>query len=181
MIRKRPFVLSLAALVIVAASLTNSAGALEVDPQKLTEIRQNCTSAQINLKQLQKRDAVSRINRGRAYDSLLRQVSALNSRFAYNKITSVDFVQISTDLQNRIDQFREVYSDYDEQLSHAISIDCKQQTTKFYEYIVEARNQRTALAAEVTAITNLAEQYRTKLVEYQTSLPNNAAEGVVNQ
>src|SRR6266550_2796150 len=69
-------------------------------------IKSKCSNSQFALQQIEKRDAVSRINRGRSYDQMLRQVSAFNSRFAYNKISSPDLIQLTSDIQGAVDAFR---------------------------------------------------------------------------
>lgn len=180
MLKKLPhaiFAVSAALLVLAPTSL-----AATLDPGQITEYRQNCSGAQINLQQIQKHDAVARINRGRAYDSMLRQVSALNSRLAYNKIPSAsEFTQITADMQARVESFREAYRTYDEQLIQAINVDCKQHTSEFHTSLTLARTHRAAVASQVTAIAQLITDYRNKLADYWASLPTDTINGVTTQ
>src|SRR5687767_11981453 len=90
------FAVALSASVVVAAQ---SEGLTE---EMLATIRSRCSNSQFALQQIEKRDAVSRINRGRAYDQMMRQVSAFNARLAYNKINAPDLVQITAQMQEAV-------------------------------------------------------------------------------
>ena len=144
-----------------------SAQSEDLTTDKLDLIKSQCTNSQFSLGQIEKRDAVSRINRGRAYDQMLRQTSALNSRFAYNKISSPDLIQITSDLQNAVDTFRANYDRYDTDIGDALKVDCKQKPADYYNLILKARDDRNDIGQEVDKINDLAAQYRATVVSYQ--------------
>jgi hypothetical protein len=160
--------LLIAAVLIIAPLVAQKGNALS--DSQLSIVGQNCSGIQLSLQELQKRDAVSRINRGRAYDQLLREVTSFNSRLDYNKINLPQLVQISNDLQTNVDGFRSAYSRYDEQLDNAIKSKCKDDPLGFYNTIVKARNQREIVGAAVTTLENLEGQYKDELVRYQDTL-----------
>lgn len=147
-----------------------SAQSDDLTADKLDLIKSQCSNSQFALQQIEKRDAVSRINRGRAYDQMLRQTSALNSRFAYNKISSPDLIQITSDLQNGVDTFRANYDRYDTDVSDALAIDCKQKPADYYNTILKARDDRNAVGDEVNKINDLIGQYRAAVVNYQNGM-----------
>ena len=159
------------AVVFVASLAANAVASAQSDGDmtgdKLDVIKSRCTNSQFALQQIEKRDAVSRINRGRAYDQMLRQVSAFNSRFAYNKISSPDLIQMTSDLQSAVDTFRANYDRYDTDLSDALKIDCKQKPADYYSMILKARDDRTAVGEEVNKIVDLIAQYRSAILSYQ--------------
>lgn len=172
-----------AILLIVIASiflppLAVLAETTSLSQNQLDSIRLNCKNAQLTMQQLQKNDAVARINRGRAYDLMLNQISAFNSRLAYNKIVQPQFVQLASDLQNQIDTFRTAYNTYDGSLSDAIRVDCKGKPTDFYDLIVTTRQQRMNMGSIVSQIEQLSASYRDELVKYQTSLSSPTRSGV---
>lgn len=156
------FAVSLGASVAVSAQ-----SASDITSDKLDLIKNRCSSSQLALQQIEKRDAVSRINRGRAYDQMLRQVSALNSRFTYNKVSTPDLIQITSDLQSAVDTFRASYDKYDTDISDALKIDCKQKPADYYNTILKARDDRSSVGNKVNTITDLITQYRSAIVSYQ--------------
>ena len=137
---------------------------------KLETIRTRCSNSQFALQQIEKRDAVSRINRGRDYDQMLRQISAFNSRFAYNKINMPDLVQISSDLQAAINEFRASYDTYDNDIASALKVNCKEDPSQYYGYIVQARTDRATIGDKVKTINGLIEKYRDVVTAYQEKL-----------
>ena len=156
------FVVSLSASAVVSAQSDS-----DMTSDKLELVKTRCSSSQFALQQIEKRDAVSRINRGRAYDQMLRQVSSFNSRFTYNKISAPDLVQLTSDLQTAVDTFRANYDKYDTDISDALKIDCKQKPADYYNMILKARDDRAAVGDEVNKIVDLMAQYRTAIVTYQ--------------
>lgn len=153
----------------VQAAVTAQAS-VNLSDDKLEAIRTRCSSSQFALQQIEKRDAVSRINRGRDYDQMLRQISAFNSRFAYNKVNMPDLVQITSDLQNAVDEFRSSYDAYDNDIASALKVNCKQDPSQYYGFIVQARTDRAAIGEKVRSINDLMAKYRAAIVTYQETL-----------
>jgi hypothetical protein len=154
-------------VVAFSASVAASAQSADITSDKLDLIKSRCTNSQFALQQIEKRDAVSRINRGRAYDQMLRQVSAFNSRFAYNKISSPDLIDITAQLQDAVDAFRSSYDRYDTDITDALKIDCKQKPADYYNVILKARDDRSAVGNQVTKIVDLMGQYRSAIEKYR--------------
>ena len=144
--------------------------ASSLDPAKIEAIRQNCTTSQIVLQALQKRDGVARINRGRDYDQLTQQIGALRSRFNYNKVSVPELDQAESNLLAAIDRFRTAYNRYYDDVANAISVDCRAKPADFYQSVVNARTDRADVGAEAGAIDQLMSTYRDALVRYQTQL-----------
>lgn len=138
---------------------------------QLEHIVSRCSSVQISLQQLQKRDAVARINRGRAYDQQINQISAMNSRLAFNKVSIPELVPLTGELQQRIDRFRSVTDkEYLERLITLARFDCKAKPAEFYQQLVVVREDRNKVAAEIAKIEELITQYRDVLAVYQAQL-----------
>ena len=156
--------------VFAMQGVVSAQASLSLSDDKLEAIRTRCSNSQFALQQIEKRDAVSRINRGRAYDQMLRQISAFNSRFAYNKINMPDLVQITSDLQNAVNDFRSSYDTYDNDITSALKIDCKQEPSQYYGYIVQARNDRAAIGEKVKAITEFTAKYRNAISSYRETI-----------
>lgn len=162
----------LVALVVVFAASLGVAALAKAQPdalsqEKLSTIRNRCSNSQFALQQIEKRDAVSRINRGRAYDQLLRQISAFNSRFAYNKISSPDLIQTTSQLQDTVNAFRTHYDRYDTDVTDALKINCKDKPAEYYNAIIRAREDRNAVDEQVAKINDLISQYRQAIIAYK--------------
>ena len=170
--RTTRFLIGSLAVLVAVFSMGGVAFAqtLNLSQDKLDTIKSRCSNSQFALEQIERRDAVSRINRGRAYDQLLRQISAFNSRFAYNKISSPDLLQITSDIETAVDSFRSDYDTYDNDITSALHTDCKNDPRKYYEHIVQARVDRAAIGTQVQVISDLTEKYRAALVIYQEGL-----------
>lgn len=165
------------ALILCAPTVVMAQEASNLSEERLNEIREGCNSAKVGLQQLQKRDAVSRINRGRAYDQVMTQISAFNSRLAYNNVSLPGLINISKELQAHVDAFRSISDkDYLEHLSSASKADCRAKPAEFYALIVKARGDRDKVAEEVVKIDNLISRYREELVRYQNTLPETPKE-----
>lgn len=138
--------------------------------EMLDTIRARCSNSQFALQQIEKRDAVSRINRGRAYDQMLRQLSAFNSRFAYNKISSPDLIQYTTELQDAVDAFRSSYDRYDTDIANALKVNCKEKPGEYYAIILKSREDRNTVGAQVSKIEELTGKYREAILKYDEGL-----------
>ncbi len=161
--------------VAVFMLVFSAAGAVVAQSDPLSEemldtIRARCSNSQFALQQIEKRDAVSRINRGRAYDQMLRQLSAFNSRFAYNKISSPDLIQYTTELQDAVNAFRSSYDRYDTDIANALKINCKDKPSEYYAVIVKSREDRNTVGAQVSKIEGLVTKYREAIVKYEEGL-----------
>jgi hypothetical protein len=161
-------IVGLAALFVAVFGVSAMALAeIDIPQAKLDIIQQRCTNSQFILQQVEKREAVSRINRGRAYDQMMRQISAINSRFAYNKISAPELIQLTAQLQTAVDKFRTDYDHYDSDLTNAMRLDCKAKPADYYSVIVQARTDRSAVGDQVDATNDLMRQYREALVKYK--------------
>ncbi|MGD8373245.1 MAG: hypothetical protein PVI21_00075 [Candidatus Woesebacteria bacterium] len=143
---------------------------------QLEEVKSNCIATQNVLSKLQKRDAVSRINRGRAYDLLARQIIAFDDRLSYNKIDLPKVQQLGSDYQKGVDSFRELYYTYDNLLTDAIKMDCKATPQEFYNIIQSARTARSSIGVQIAKLEDVTTAYRAEIVKYQNTLQNGVSQ-----
>jgi hypothetical protein len=165
------FVCVLAGFAIAAVAALGmvrvvTAQSSDITQEKLDTIQQRCSSSQLAVQQIEKLGAVSRINRGRAYDQMLRQVSAFNSRLAYNNVSSPELIDLTGQLQTAVNKFRDAFNQYDTDLSDSLKVNCKDKPADYYNMIVRAREDRSVVGEQVKAIVGLTSQYREALVKY---------------
>jgi len=122
----------------------------------------NCRNAQSIMSQLEKADAVLRINRGRLYDDTLNLLYAMNARLSSNHVNAPRLAQITSNFETLSNTFRNDYSHYDDFLANAINVDCVANPVEFYNELDTARTNRAKVAADVTALDQLINDYRTE-------------------
>jgi hypothetical protein len=125
-----------------------------------TAIVANCRTAQSILGQVEKTDAVSRINRGRAYSNVLDLFFAMNARLASNKIAAPHLAELTSEFEAKLAAFRDDYDRYDDSLMNAVEIDCAARPVEFYERLTSAREQRNLVAKDVEELNQLINDYR---------------------
>ena len=145
----------------VAASGFTVQQAFAAPPQQT--IVANCRNAQVVLGQLEKADAVQRINRGRLYNNVLNLLFAMNARLSVNRILATDLTDITQNFSTGFANFRNDYDKYDDSLNDLINADCVAQPDDFYNQLNNVRADRAKLASDVANLDNLINNYKTGL------------------
>ncbi len=122
-------------------------------------IRNNCLVAQSTLSQIEKADAVVRINRGHDYNEILGLMFAMNARLATNRITAPTLTTITDKFSREFDNFRDHYDVYDDTVSAAITLKCTDQPAEFYAQLERARTARAALRVDVDNLNTHMRDY----------------------
>lgn len=152
---------SLVAVLAVFLMAPNvSAQAAPLTDQQIQTIKANCLSAQNSIRQLQRTEDVTRVNRGRAYESLSGLFVALNSRVATNKLNAPALTAATTEMERRFTAFKEHNSAYQEVLSDMAKLSCTDQPVTFYDLLTNAREQRAKVAADIKAINEMIDAYQ---------------------
>lgn len=133
-------------------------------------IKERCTSIKAYITQAQKVDLVDRTNRGRVYESMLRQVDAFTKRVKNNKLSSEQTDRFYTELQNSINGFRSTFQRYDESLTELSHSDCSNNTAQFVGRLERARDLRQEVGREVDKIDDATARYRLAVVELNKQL-----------
>ena len=134
-------------------------------------ITANCRVAQQLLSQIEKADAVSRINRGRTYNSTLDLLFAMNARLSSNRIAAPHLTELTSDFQNQLTTWRNNYDHYDDALAAAVDINCTAKPADFYNQLVNARDQRQTLNENVKNLNQTINDYKTELAKVTRELP----------
>lgn len=83
----------------------------------------------------------------------------LNQRAAANQVDASALVKTSADYNDAYTEFYNAYTDYDASLSSALTIDCKNAPTTFYNQLQDARAKRETLHSASQVLVQLAQQY----------------------
>lgn len=149
----------------------------EPTPEHIATIKAQCVQAQDTLTKFQLSELVTRLDRGRYYEELLRQMAAMNSRFVAHKMDGAELIQTTKDLQSTVDNFRETYDRrYDKALLAAAHIDCRAKPAEFYNQLSKAREERAVMAVYVVEASKVLQRYQELLTKVQADLAAKAAE-----
>lgn len=157
---------------LVLVPVATHAAQTTLDPARLDAIRHNCTVIQTILDQLQRRDLVTRTNRGRAYEAQIKQIDALQQRMVTNHITTTAIEPHIAQFKTGVETFRSAYVAYDDRMKAIRLIDCRDKPDVFATTLEEIRNLRRQLGAEVVKTENALAQYRQSLVDVRATLPD---------
>lgn len=127
---------------------------------ELDAIRSNCITAQIGLQHVQESDKLTRINRGFRYESILRLMANFNSRVAQNKLNAPDLISVTSEYQKGWDEFRALYTEYDDELTVLIGMECRNEPTTFNDRLVKLREKRVKLNDGVVTFDGLFDKYQ---------------------
>lgn len=137
---------------------------------QVIKIKSHCSEVQATLSRVHANDALLRVNRGQIYELISSKLMArLNSRIALNSLDSSAFIDVSTDYERHMKDFRSAYQRYEVSLSDAMEIDCTEDPVKFYEQLSDARQKRTEVFASTQTIADDVKDYKKVFDEFAKS------------
>lgn len=126
----------------------------------LATIRRNCIAIQTTLNRIHESDALARVNLGQQYETISTKLMApLNSRVALNRLDGVALTQTTVRFDNKLNEFRTLYQQYEQTLLRAIQLKCTDQPVTFYDTLNLARTHRAAVREAVVELSGLVTQY----------------------
>lgn len=144
---------------LMGASRTVRADDIITDAQ-INLIKTNCVDLKARLSRLHDNDLLLRTDRGSLYRTISEKLMVpLNQRAAANQVDASALVKTSADYNDAYTEFYNAYTDYDASLSSALTIDCKNAPTTFYNQLQDARAKRETLHSASQVLVQLAQQY----------------------
>ena len=162
-------------LVAVFLTLLASPGVRAETTQPLTDqyiaaIREGCSNALRGILQVQKSEAVTRVNRGREYESTLRLMVALNTRIVANKLDVPALTSASSRLQAKFSDFQRHYLDYADKMDATLAVNCKEAQVTFYDNLNAAREARAVVANDVSQMATIMDEYLAGLDAFKATV-----------
>lgn len=133
-------------------------------------VSERCDLVKSVLGQQRKRDLVSRINRGRAYQNAITQQQALVTRLRNNQLNADSYASQANDIQSGVDRFRSAYTQYDDSIGALLQIDCAQKPNEFINQLEKVRVQRAVVGERITSIENSMTAFRNHVVTLQSEI-----------
>lgn len=146
---------------------TATAQSTQLTDEQRARIVSNCTTIKNSLNQLRASDALLRVNRGQAYESLSnRLMDTFNARLSSNGLDAKGMVSVTSTYDATLTGFRTAYQGYERQLVAAIRIDCTKDPDAFHAAIADARTKRTAVHDQVVKLHQAIDDYGTVVSDF---------------
>lgn len=160
-------------IIVFAVAATVAAGSVayaQTSDGYLKLVQDNCSELKTTIEAQRKHDLVTRINKGRAYQTVLDQQHAFSQRLKNNKLAASQFEQQTAEVQAGVERFRTAYNRYDDALGTLLSVNCSAQPQVFAEQLLVARALRAIIGGEVAGIEASLAAYRQTVVVLQQEI-----------
>ena len=158
-------VIGVSMLFWAVAAHAQSASTLTPDQQQ--KIASNCVSIKNGLSQLHASDALLRVNRGQIYESMgSKLMDRFNSRLSSNGLDNKAMTTVTDSYRTQLNAFRSDYISYEQKLSTALTIDCTQKPTDFYNTVEDARTLRNIVHSDVIKLHQSIDDYRSSVGDF---------------
>lgn len=142
-------------------------GAEDLTPDQSAQIKANCVSIKNSVSQLHASDALLRVNRGQTYEAVAgKLMDPFNSRLASNQLDNRAMTAVTSDYRTSLDAFRNDYIAYEQKLSATLRIDCTTKPNSFHASLVEARELRAKVHADVLRLHQLLDDYHSSVSDF---------------
>jgi len=156
----KKFVICLMIVLVAAVAVVPLVWAEELSVASLNTIRTNCVAAQSDIQRIGRNDTISRVNRGRSYDAILKLFDAMNTRAANNNIDEPQLAEIAQSFELEVQNFRNKYNSYSSAYKASVSVDCVGRPTEFYNLLVRTRASRLELHNSINKLDGLINNYK---------------------
>lgn len=163
-------IIGILAVAVIATGVSSVARA-QTTPPITDEVRQrivtNCVSIKNSLTQLHASDALLRVNRGQAYESMASKVmDNFNDRLSSNRLDNKAMTTVTGQYRTALTKFRTSYIAYEQKLSEALKIDCANRPEQFYEAVGSARSLRATVHEDVQKLHRILDDYRSSIGDF---------------
>ena len=156
--------------VLVAAMPTNIFAA-ELSEEQIGMIRTNCASIKLQLKNVQKNDAKSRVHLGAQFETISSSLMMnLNLRLIKNNMPTSDISSQQAEFSTERERFKSDYITYAKELDNLISINCHEKPEEFYNRLSDVRTKRQIVADDVARLLEIAKKHRSSVLDLRKSL-----------
>ncbi len=169
-------VMKMKAVILCAISLTAFifaplAKAAEPSDTQAALISQNCNSIKIQLQQLQRADAKSRVHIGAQYETISSNLMLnLSIRLAKNDLASATIATEQSKFANERKVFKDRYIEYSQTMEKLIAVDCKESPRDFYSQLKVAQAKRAEVDKSIKRLNEIVSEHRKTVKTIQSGL-----------
>ena len=119
-------------------------------------IKDNCSTIQESLKNVQKKDSRTRVYLGGYFETILsKYIKPLNHRLVENSISDINIINEQTEFANAKTQFSNDFIIYQKSLESLIATNCKENPDDFYDILTTTRALRATVLSDVMNLKQL--------------------------
>lgn len=143
----------------------------DLSEAQLTSISENCSSIKIQLQQLQRADAKSRVHLGAQYETISSNlILNLNLRLVKNNLANADIAEQQTTFASERTRFKNDYIGYSQALDKLISIDCKANPQAFYQQLKLTQKKRADVDKSIERLNMIISRHRESVKKLKEEL-----------
>ena len=155
----------------LASATKDGDKAVEISDEQASLISQNCGSIKIQLQQLQRADAKSRVHIGAQYETVSSNLMLnLSIRLAKNDLANATIATEQSKFVSERKVFRESYIEYSQALEKLISVNCKDAPQEFYGQLKTAQAARANVDKSVKRLNEIISEHRKTVKTIQSGL-----------
>lgn len=140
----------------------------DVNKSKYDLLKAKCQSVKLTLRQVNINDSVVRVNFGRNYETILRNViNPVNVRLVSNGFNASKLLDDKEIFEKELEAFRNDYIDYKNSIEHLLKQDCTENTDRFYSDLIVIRQKKRVIREHMTTLEQYINQYQIDLGELQ--------------
>lgn len=149
--------IALASLTLATAIIAPaSAAEPKLTKEQSAQLSETCGTIRQNLKNLQRTDSRTRTYFGAIYETVSTKfLKPMNLRLVNNDLSNSDLIDVQTSLASARTDFSDDFITYSKSLEELIAIDCRLEPDHFYQKLLETREKRARVAADVKTLNNL--------------------------
>lgn len=152
-------------LIIFCAALTvampSNIFAVELTEEQIGNISSNCSSIKMQLQNVQRIDAKSRVHLGAQYEAIANSLMMnLNLRLVKNNMASGEIAAQQAEFSSVRERFKKDYIEYQKELESLIAINCKDDPYRFYEQLEYVRARRDDMGWSISRLREIADEHR---------------------
>ena len=163
-------IISVLTLVVIASPFVYAdSTSTNLSDNQISLIKANCISVQSSLNIIHANDALSRVHLGQEYETISTNfMASMNSRVALAKLDGVALTKTTVDFNNKLNEFRTTYQQYEQVMSKALQTKCTDQPSVFYTTLTQAQLDRVAVRKVVGDLAALVTQYQQEVSVVRT-------------
>ncbi len=145
----------------------SQAAPVELSSEEKSHIMSQCAQIKGSLSQLHASDALLRVNRGQAYESMVRRLmDPFNSRINSGGFDNRAMTTYTSQYTAALALFRADYIAYEQKVANTLKINCKDSPTEFYQAILDARELRSVVHDDVNKLHKTLTDYESSVNDF---------------
>lgn len=165
------FLWAITGLIIVPQPVLAQSAAVSTDAAAVDKIRSNCAAVRLVVRRIHTNDMLVRVNVGQSYNVISSKLMArFNSRAVLSQVDSTELVRLANDFEKMRKTFNSNFNTYESALTKLMRINCEEDSARFYDKLVEAREARAELRGNTQTMNELIVQYKKQVEKIKSSL-----------